>query len=544
MSILYLFFFSLLIYIAGFAPGEIIAVKLTLSTEEKFAVSFGLSFLLYYLIGFLGYTFHIAPFITYAFLILLSLFVGLYHRKLRKHLTSENHHHYLLIFFLFFLVTVGLQAFLPSYNGGLWYFDWVEHYLRSLFFLQHQPLDTLIGSYLLPARPPLFNIVVYAYQTVLGDSFWIYQIIATLLNITLILPCFLICKNILNIKGKYLFIILGLILLLTPSILTQITYTWTKGLSAYYLLMGLYFYIKSRTQNNLAIQQFSNVIISALFLSSAFLTHYSALPYIGIITLDAILLLFRKKWGIRNLILFLSVIILFSSPWVFWSLKNYGVNLTLFSNTSSLWQQNSTFQQRLNKDIHNGYYTLLPLLSHPFIQLTSSQSNPWIRSYDQTFALYRSNIPGTLTFTFWSILLIYFLTACLSFIRKQYFISCNNRFLSAFIIFGFILSLPANPTADMVGVAHVTHLPVTLFLICIALKIIANLYHSGNKRTVVALISLFLIESFLVNGLRFYTLQTQLIPSQINSDTTVLQVHKDNWDLKSQYNLIFLTDLF
>lgn len=574
MSILYIFFFALLIYIAGFAPGAIIAMKLTLTTEERFAVSFGISFLLYYLLGFMGFIFHLDPYISYAFLILLCLCIGLYHKKIRQLLTTEKHHHYLLLFFLFFLVVVGFQALLPSYNGGLWYFDWFEHYFRSLFFLKHMPLDTLIGPFILPSRPPLFNIVVYSYMSVLGDSFWMYQIISSLLNISIILPCYLLCRNIFRIKGKYLFIMLSLILLINPAILTQITYTWTKALSAYYVLLGLYFYLKSRNHppenktvdpshssglapdiEGLALRseatkghnpQKMDLIFCAIFLSCAYLTHYSALPFLLIITIDFLLLVFRRKMAFSNLILTLSIITLLASPWLLWSISTYGVNATFFSNTTYLWQNNISLSQRLYKDLHNTYMSAFPILTDRYITLMAQQQNYLVRFYDNIFSLYLSNVPTNITFTLFFVLCVYLFSACVKLISRQWKPMLENGtlvFLCIFITAGFILAIPANPTADMAGIAHVTHLPISLLLICIAMKILSQLYARGNRIFAGVILCFFIVESVAVNGLRLYVLQKELIPPKMNLDSSILQVHKDNWNLKQQYKLIFLHDL-
>jgi hypothetical protein len=59
-----------------------------------------------------------------------------------------------------FLWAIGLLSLVRHYSGGAWAGDWIEHYERTLFFLDHRPKDTVsIGAYLLPARPPLMNLV-------------------------------------------------------------------------------------------------------------------------------------------------------------------------------------------------------------------------------------------------------------------------------------------------------------------------------------------------------------------------------------------------
>ena len=51
-------------------------------------------------------------------------------------------------------------ADIRNFGGGDIYFDWIEHYKRPLFFLEHWDLNyRILGMYLLTARPPLMNLV-------------------------------------------------------------------------------------------------------------------------------------------------------------------------------------------------------------------------------------------------------------------------------------------------------------------------------------------------------------------------------------------------
>ena len=58
-----------------------------------------------------------------------------------------------------------------NYAGTTLWGDWYEHYQRAMFFADHLPIDTkFIQRYWLPARPPLFNLIIGHLQHELDKS--------------------------------------------------------------------------------------------------------------------------------------------------------------------------------------------------------------------------------------------------------------------------------------------------------------------------------------------------------------------------------------
>src|ERR1035438_1615552 len=65
----------------------------------------------------------------------------------------------------------------------------LEHFQRTLFFLHHFAKDTPISGYLLPARPPMMNVLAAFFLGVTQDRFEIFQFVFTFLNLLVFLPC-------------------------------------------------------------------------------------------------------------------------------------------------------------------------------------------------------------------------------------------------------------------------------------------------------------------------------------------------------------------
>ncbi len=78
---------------------------------------------------------------------------------------------------------VGWLSLVTSYSGDGWSGDWIEHWRRTGFFLNHSPHDTkFLAYYTLPARPPLANLITGAMLGLTGVTFPGYQLVMTLLN--------------------------------------------------------------------------------------------------------------------------------------------------------------------------------------------------------------------------------------------------------------------------------------------------------------------------------------------------------------------------
>ncbi|MCM8772624.1 MAG: glycosyltransferase family 39 protein [Candidatus Omnitrophica bacterium] len=516
---------SIFVFFSCYFPGRVIAEKLKLKDTEKFVLSFGFSCFLFYILGFLIYVLNL-PFLFNSFLLLIFLIISAFFIY-KNNLVIEKE---LLIFFALFLLLIFYQSLIPFYSGGMWYFDWFEHYLRCVFFLYKLPLNVSFMGYIVPARPPLFNVVCFFYQSIFGDEFYKYQIISTLLNFLLLLSIYLFTKEIFKIENKNLFTLLCGILLLNPYILRQITYTWTKAFCAYYTVCGLYFYIKF-----LKNKEEIFLYLSAFLFGAGFITHFSAGPYI----LPLMIFLFLKSiqdrkilknFLIFNLIFFITIFTYFS-----WAIKNYGVKKTFLSNTS-YQQMKIDIVQRIEKDLNNLYKTILPVISKEYIDAFKKiYSDLKFRFFNYILPFYSSSIPGNLTISF-TIFLLYMLF--LKYKGKN-LEKTDKEFLFFFIPLSFFLALVVNPTKDLCGVSHVTFLP----MICLILSIGIKEFIQFEKRKV--LLTLYLIETISVLIFQIYIFENYFTVEKtlyFYNTEGVDNSHFQNFLFKYKNNLIFLYD--
>jgi len=228
--------------------------------------------------------------------------------------------------------TLGFLALVRSYSGGGWALDWIDHYSRAQLFLHHHPAHSaLYGGDSLPTRPPLANAATSAFLQVTGGDFAYFQIFTSLLNSLVFLPMWLFAGR-LGRGAARAQAVLTVLYLCNPSILENSTFAWTKLITAFFVLIGLFLFLP-------APDGFSRRRLSAAFLclGAAVLTHYSAGPYV--VALAVAYLWWRRAelrqarfWRDTVLCALPAAILLVT--WFAWSLHVFGPAGTFFSNTS------------------------------------------------------------------------------------------------------------------------------------------------------------------------------------------------------------------
>ena len=393
----------LLLPVCSFAPGFFFIRKLRWNPLEKLCGSIGLSLILLYLASWAiycsgargdGMPVHAAPFVAVS-LVCAAMGAVCWKDAVRL-LRATQVKHALAGFGFLLLWTAVLTAIIRNFSGALWFGDWLEHFQRSLFFLQHFPAATRIfPGYDLPARPPMMNVLTSFFLAQTADRFEIFQAVFGFLNILLFLPCYLLMPA-LGKRAKRRTWLLVLLFASSPLAMQNTTYTWTKAAAAFYVVLALWFYLAGWRKGD-------PVRTTAAFvaLAGGLLVHYSAGPYVVILTLHYLIRIWPRrenKW--RELAWIAALCGVLVGSWLVWSLAVYGTHTTVASNstvTSSQQYAGSTVE----KIFSNLLDTVLPVLVRdPAIldrfggQRTSGYVRDWFFVFYQLNAIFAMGLVG------------------------------------------------------------------------------------------------------------------------------------------------------
>jgi hypothetical protein len=356
---------------------------------------------------------------------------------------------------------LGWLALVRSYSGGEWVGDWLEHYHRTLFFLERLPLNTrFLNMYLLPARPPLANLVLTPLLELTRPSFAFYQVFLCLFSALTFFPAALLARRFRSSPSGDPAVILALLLMLSPLFVENATFSWTKLPATFFILFGLYFFLSSSR---------TLTITAATCLTLALLTHYSAAPYI--IALLVICAWTHRsvafqpsRW--RTLVPAICASTALAATWFGWSAWHYGP-ATVSSNTAVVNADGLNGSQQIFRRFENVYTLLVPhpLRTADYSPLVQDSAIGWIRDY--IFNLYQTN------------LLMAFGTGGL--IALAILVSRHwgeaREFWSWFLLIVLALHIAVIPWSDRWGSVQIALQPVILLGLA---WIAASVWHFGN----------------------------------------------------------------
>lgn len=556
MNLLSFLIFLPLVYLLGFLPGRLLVQILPIDYRVKFASSFGVSFFIYFLAAFLSYIFRIPPqnmiISLFIFLLPISIIIIYY----RPWIPSKDEIIFIIIFFLAFFLTVSILSLIPYYSGAKLFWDWYEHFVRSQIFLNHLPEWTRFGGILLPQRMPLFNATASFMMSILGREFWIYQTIAVLLNLTVLLPCYLILSIFTKSKNQIvLFVFITILFLLNPYInALLITYAATKPLTAYYVLLGLYFIFALIKQN-----KFISIYLSVIFLGISQLVHVMAFPYILVSIFFLFIITIRLKY-LKHLLLSSFLFIALLSIWYVWSYKTYGLDITFFS--SRIMEESAflSLSQRIDLIKHNIFYTTVPYISKEYFDATFNNINYSVMIYDRILTFYSTNMPLALSLNIlFAFIILLLIKVQKKIVEKSLIINIKfeHFLIFIFVISGYFHTLYSALYSDSGG-AHWIMVPSVFLLFSLGLAVIIKLVKRFGNLYIFFTVLLIAIESLIGIGYKLYIAKYQLDPKintsiDLNRDLlslpeparyTNFAVHLLNYKLKEDNRLIFLSNKF
>ena len=496
ISFLFLLIILLLIYLISYLPGRLLMQLFPFDFRVKFAASFGLSFFLYYLASLLAYIHGISYTFEFVFILILFLFLIYYLYKKNNLFILKQEVNLLVIFFLGFVFVISMQGLQPYYSGGGSYWDWFEYYYRSLIFHDRLPAFTGIGNSLLPQRMPLYNAAAAFVMSIFGRDYWVYQIISTLLNLTVLLPCYLLCSFITSAKHKKgdIFVLVISVGLLIPHIIYQITYPWTKALAVYYLLTGLFFILQANREKKV-----QSIYFAFVFLALGHLVHQVTFPYIGVIILSFFVISIRNK-ELKHFILALVLHLFILSTWYSWSYYKYGASLAFAS--APLFQMTKSFSITEKIDIfaYNIKYTILPLVTERYLNLTYNDKNLIVLFYDRVLVFWGATLPTAVSLSLILSIGYYLFIKLEQIVKNKKLIlkvSYSNMLILLVMLSGFLNLWFAFKAENMTGLML---FPVTLLIICFGINVIIRLSENLGKKFVYTFMFLITLESLLGIG--------------------------------------------
>ncbi|MCX6631252.1 MAG: hypothetical protein NTW28_26875 [Candidatus Solibacter sp.] len=350
--------------------------------------------------------------------------------------------------------TVLVLAIIRNYSGALWSGDWLEHFQRTLFFLHHFAKDTPIyGEYLLPARPPMMNVLAAFFLGVTQDRFEIFQFVFAFLNLLVFLPCCLAIPVLVRVRKVSLLPLVG-IFAMNPAVMQNATYTWTKSLTAFFVILAVCLYLTGWRKRD-------SVRLTAAFvaLAAGLLVHYSAGPYVVFFALHYLLVLFRNRparWKELAAIAITCGFLTFT--WFGWSIAAYGVKPTFASNTS-ITAAKQIQGSNLSKIAGNVMDSIVPRIAYdPAQAYVFDQPYAPAVVRDNVFLLYQTNLILSMGLI-GGPLVVWFVIAAF---RGGKGLGGERSFWLMLIGFSLLIGLAVVGERDYFGVAHLTLVPLEL----------------------------------------------------------------------------------
>jgi len=385
-----------------FIPGYLALRAFTsLKEDEVIATSFGVSFLIFFVLSFTAFLLDIKQqmFNIIGFSLITASLVG-YIKFSRKSINITNKESKILLFLFaaYYIHIIAYQALTPVYTGGFWYKDWIIHYGVSQFYLSNgYNIVPYLLDYPIVSRPPLYNLINAFFLSIFGEKFWVFQISSSVLNSVIILSVYLLAKKLFNVKTATLVFVF---IFFSPFFLRGSIFTWQKHLATYFIILSLYYYLKIRDENFEKARSPESIIFCGLFAGLAGLSHQFSYIYLGALGIDYLLISRFKKFRVsqKGLLLFGISLFVILAPWYLWGSYSYGLIETIFANPSIA--RSYTIGETLLIGLTNMALNVIPLELGYYVTQSVLGGHLYIEKlFDSLLSYYYSTIPGAVTTT-------------------------------------------------------------------------------------------------------------------------------------------------
>ena len=517
---------DLYLVISLIGPGLAVTHWMRLNAPTRLVTTIGISLLLNYLAVFAVYVADYQHVGNHLLLAINIVLLAVYRRDvitMLKHVIVRQ----MLVGFLIVVLWITLiNSLILSFSGGMWTGDWIEHYHRAIFFLHGLSLDTqFLGIYPLTARPPLMNLLLSHYMAIFGSEYYIFQNLSSLLNALSVFPVFLLLHR--YSRNPLVAMTIAVILvILNPLFIQNTTYTWTKLLTAYFVVFAILEYHRYLIGNCK-----SCLFITWVMLAGGVLTHYSAIPYALFIFLHFMYYAIRtRSVGISYLVGSMVPGGMLLLSWFAWSFVYFGIDSTLLSNTTVIDSSRLDIADNAVKILYNIYFSLLPHFISGAGNTGFSMLDFPAYPRDFAFLLYQTNMVFALGSMGLAIIAYILINRKLT--MKQ---SPVDYFWVSLIILSVIVGIAVHGTLDIYGVIHICLQPVVL----LGLAYIATNYYSIGKFARIMLGMGLMIDYLFGILLHLYI---QGIDPRQETWSGLGNIFHHNWNLKITTELNFMAD--
>lgn len=501
------------------------------SAAEKATASIVLSLAGIYLASFLVFALGLGSWAHLAILVLCAFLTFAVAPDLRRLFGPGEARSLFVWLALLALGAVSLEALIRNYSGGGWYWDWLEHYERSRFFLGSRDYGATFREYALPARPPLMNVIAAHFLAIAGARFRVYQVVSCLLGVLAFPPLLLLARRFALREDRPAPAgLVAALLMLNPMFVENATYPWTKPLTVFFVLTGLAFYLTGAARG-----EFPRLLLAFTALSAGIATHYSAAPYA--LFLAGHYLVFvrpRSPAGWRQTAAIAAAACLVLGSWIAWSVAIYGLGETVAATPTVRDAAGFSATGNLVKVGGNIARTLLP---HA-LRFEAGFSPGGLR--DAFFRLYQSNLPFAL-----GILGPLALLAALRAGRgpgPRPAGLLGRRFWVGFVLWNVLVGIAVHGGEDRVGLAQVSLQPlVMLGIACIAARF-ADLPRALRVLAAAGLLFDLVFGILLQAWLESVPFDGSGGPFAPAHADLSLGSTLGNWTLKQDYGILFLGD--
>jgi hypothetical protein len=225
------------------------------------------------------------------------------------------------------LAAATVRYAVQGFPGALW--DWYEHWLRAVVYYQRAaPLPE--RAYILAGRGPLLNAAAALLFNFGGSAhYWVFQVLATTLNTLAFLPFALFLRSLAGLSRRAALLLGAGMMTITWYCFIENTFTWTKHLTAAFILFALHEYLMAyRAADRVGMAR------ALAYLAPAFLCHYLALVYAVLLGLHLLVTAPLREFPGRAVMRSALIWYLLIVPWFGFMAVHLGIGMTLRSNTT------------------------------------------------------------------------------------------------------------------------------------------------------------------------------------------------------------------